>query len=84
MRPDVGETPVRFSLWGTLIEAIKLGSSLQGLHRNIFRFEEVKLAQLLDIIRAVASGYAINAVADKRSDGACGRCNCGNIQGAGY
>ena len=56
VRPDVGETLVRLPHQETLIEATKLGHSLQGLHHNIVRFEEGKLAQLLDIKRAVASG----------------------------
>ena len=60
-----------------------MGRRLQGLHRNIVRFEEEKLAQILDINRAVESGYTINAVADRRSDGVCGRYDFDDRQGYG-
>ena len=55
-RPSVEKTLVRLPHWETLIEATKLGCSLQGLHQNIVRFEEGELAQFIDINRAVASG----------------------------
>ena len=73
VRPAVGGTIVRLPHQGTLIETTTLGNSLQGLHHNIVQFKEGKLAQLLDINREVASGQAINAVADKISDDACVR-----------
>ena len=56
VRPSIRETLVRLPHQETLIEATKLGRSLQGLHHNIVRFEEGKLAQLLDINRTVAYG----------------------------
>ena len=73
VRPAVGKTLVILPHIETLIGTTKLGHSLQGLHHNIVRFEEEKLAQLLDINRAVAYRYAINAVAENRNDGTRGR-----------
>ena len=55
VRPAVGETIVKWLHWEMLIEATRLGCSLQGLHQNIVRFEEEKIAQIIDINRAVVS-----------------------------
>ena len=63
-----------------MIEDTKLGRILQGIHHNIVRFEEEKLAHYLDINRLVASGYAIDTLEDKRSSGACNRYAFGNRQ----
>ena len=54
--PAIGETLVGLPCWETLIESTKLGRSLQVLHHNSVRFEEGKLAQILEINREVASG----------------------------
>ena len=55
LKPALEETLVILPHWETLIKATKLGCSLQSLHHNIVRFEEEKLAQIIDINRAVAS-----------------------------
>ena len=51
----MGGKLVRLPHWETLIEATKLGHSLQGLHHNISQFEEGKFVQILDINRSVVS-----------------------------
>ena len=84
VRPFVGETLLILPPWETLIECTKFCCSLQSLHRNIFWFDEVKLAHLCDINRVVASGYTINAEADNRINVACYRNDCGDRQGSGY
>ena len=56
MRTDLWLMLVRLHHQETLIEATKLGCILQGLHRNIVRFEEEKIAQILDTKGSVASG----------------------------
>ena len=51
--PSVEETLIRLPHQTTLIESTNVDRRIQGIHHNIFRFEEGKLVQLLDINKAV-------------------------------